>query len=134
MEGLRVLGLAGGYLLANLFLAVFWTTVLARAPRGLGVSFLAAPLVPLMVSYAWLGQPHHVLFSAAWGVSLGVIVVTVVPKHRTKSGRRDRRHKHNPDTSGISSDERLVALAGVVSVTSVAVLGWWLGWPGGRLR
>jgi hypothetical protein len=134
MDVLRVLGIAGGYLLANLVGALLWTTILARVPGGLGVSLLAAPLVPAVIAQVWLGQPHHLLFSGAWAFCLGVIVVTVVPQHRTKGGRRDRRYKRNPDTSGITVSERLIALAGVVSVVAVMGLAWWQHWPGGRLN
>lgn len=133
-EPLRVLGIAGAYLVGNLVVALFWCSGLSRAKPGAWLSFLFAPAVAAGPSYWLKGRPYDVLLYGVWAFSLGIIVVTVTPMHATKRGKFDRRYKHNPDVSGITAGERVVALAGFVGVVVVMIAAWVQGWPGHTLK
>lgn len=130
----KVLGIAAGYLVANLFVALLWSAALSSFRRGWVVSLLLAPGPAAAVSYWLKGQPYYVLFYCVWAFALGAVVVFVVPKHATKRGKFDRRYKHNPDVSGITDGQREAAIAGFVSVVAIIVTAWLQGWPGYTLK
>jgi hypothetical protein len=133
LNNLRILGYAGLYLLGNLVLALLWSSILSRIKLGWLISLLAAPVVPAAASFWLMKQPYQWLLYGAWVFALGTVTFTVRPAHQTKSGRADRRHKHNPDTSGITGEERAVAFAGALSVVAVMMAAWKLGWPGSTM-